>query len=670
MKKLISAFAILLGCALAAWAEPPAPITTLRAFRTLTNAEAGRGLPVAFEATVTYYKRDDRILFLQDGSAGTYVWQEAGIPAAMAPGDRVLVRGRTEANFRPNVISDSVTVLRHGELPKPVPATFDQLIHNQFDSILVTARGVVRSADKANTRPRNDTADLRVLAEGGYIWVTADHYAAEMRQDLLDAEVEVTGVAAGEFDGKIQSHGVHLHVSSPADIKILSRADASPWSLPVTPMNEVMSGYHITDRTRRYRVHGTITYYQPGSAVVLQDGAKSLWISTRTLDPLQVGDVVDATGFPEAHNGFLALTRGEVLDSHIRSPIAALPASRKELSTSKHVIDLVSIEGEVLSAARGAAQDQYGLIANGELFSAIYRHPPGSEPLPPMKRIPIGARVRVSGICITEDSNPFQDQAPFDILMRSYDDIEVVGNPSPVNTRNLMILVGLLLAVVLAVSARGWSIERRVRRQMAALARLEQGRSRILEDINGARPLPEIVQEIAALASGKLDGAPCWCQLAEGPCVGQCPEETKHLRIVREQIPARSGPPLGAVFAAFDPLAKPRAGETEALAMAAGLATLAIETRGLYSELRHRSEFDLLTGIHNRFSFDKHLESLIQESRHQGRSFGLIYIDLDEFKQVNDVCGHQVGDIYLQQAALRMKQQVRPHDLLARLGGD
>jgi diguanylate cyclase (GGDEF)-like protein len=48
----------------------------------------------------------------------------------------------------------------------------------------------------------------------------------------------------------------------------------------------------------------------------------------------------------------------------------------------------------------------------------------------------------------------------------------------------------------------------------------------------------------------------------------------------------------------------------------------------------------------------------------------LIYIDLDDFKQVNDLCGHQVGDLYLQEVALRMKRQLRSHDMLARLGGD
>jgi diguanylate cyclase (GGDEF)-like protein len=50
--------------------------------------------------------------------------------------------------------------------------------------------------------------------------------------------------------------------------------------------------------------------------------------------------------------------------------------------------------------------------------------------------------------------------------------------------------------------------------------------------------------------------------------------------------------------------------------------------------------------------------------------FGMIYIDLNEFKLVNDRYGHQAGDIYLQQVARRMKRQLRPGDTLARLGGD
>jgi hypothetical protein len=92
-------------------------------------------------------------------------------------------------------------------------------------------------------------------------------------------------------------------------------------------------------------------------------------------------------------------------------------------------------------------------------------------------------------------------------------------------------------------------------------------RSRILEDINGSLPLAEIIEHITELVSFKLHGAPCWCQIADGALLGNCPPKLTDLRIVRQEIPSRSGPPLGELFAAFDPLTKPTAAESETLSL-------------------------------------------------------------------------------------------------------
>jgi diguanylate cyclase (GGDEF)-like protein len=462
-----------------------------------------------------------------------------------------------------------------------------------------------------------------------------------------------------------------------ADVKVLKPAGTSPWTLPVTPMDTILAEYRVRDLTTRVRVHGTITYYQPGVAVVLQDGSKSIWIDTETSDPLQIGDIADANGRPDVHSGFLNLVRGEIQDSHLQAPIEPRPGTWEDLSTSDnvqfgHIYDLVSIEGKVVTEAREAEQDEYVLDTNGHLFTAIYHHSDKASliPLPPMKQVPLGSMVRVSGVCVELSSNQRNGPVPFNILLRSFDDITVVARPSLLTVRNLILLVGVLLAVVFAVGARGWAIERRVRRQTASLALIEQRRSRILEDINGSRPLAEIVEEITELVSFKLRGAPCWCQIADGAQLGNRPRNLTGLRIVRNEIPAHTGPALGDLSAGFDALDKPRNNESETLSMAVALTALAIETRRLYSDLRHRSEFDLLTDIHNRFSLDKYLDRQIDETRQNAGIFGLIYIDLDKFKQVNDVYGHLVGDQYLQEVALRMKRQLRGVDMLARLGGD
>jgi diguanylate cyclase (GGDEF)-like protein len=142
------------------------------------------------------------------------------------------------------------------------------------------------------------------------------------------------------------------------------------------------------------------------------------------------------------------------------------------------------------------------------------------------------------------------------------------------------------------------------------------------------------------------------------------------LRVEKHEISAHPGPPLGTVSVAFDQLAKPLPREAEALTMAASLAALAIETRRLYSDLLRRSEYDLLTDVHNRFSLEKHLDAQIARAREDATVFGLIYIDLDRFKQINDRYGHRIGDLYLQQASRRIKGQLRSMDTLGRIGGD
>jgi diguanylate cyclase (GGDEF)-like protein len=672
MKRLISIFVMILGCVSITCAAAPAPLTTLRAIHSLTNEQARQTLPVAFEATVTYYRGYSHFLTIQDGDMAIFVRTTKIFK--LLPGDQVLVRGTTRAGFRPDVLSSDITVLYHGAVPEPVPATYEEMVRVQRDNVLVTVHGIVHSAD-LTLLANADVCSARVLLvmDGGAIELHVDTDDENALKGLLDAEVEVTGTVEGKFDGKWQLTGVGLDVSSLANIKILHRTGASPWSLPVTPMNEILSGYHVKNLSQRMLVHGIITYYQPGSAVVLQNGAGSLWITTRSSAPLRVGDQADATGFPGVLNGFLILTQGEIRDNLIPSPITPLPATWQDLVRSAHFFDLVSFQGEVVMKVRESTQDQYVLSSDGRMFSAIYRHPEiaGSQ-TPPMKNIPIGSRVNVTGICffILENSKPSDHEAPFNILMRTPDDITVVAGPSWLNVRNLILLVGFLLAMVVVVGARGWYIERKVRHQTAALAYIERRRSRILEDINGSLPLAEIVEQITELVSFKLHGAPCWCQIAEGARLGNCPSKLSALRIVQHEIPARSGPPLGMIFAGFDPLTKSCADECEVLSMAAGLATLAIETRRLYSDLLHRSEFDQLTDIHNRFSLDKHLDVLIEEARLKAGIFGLIYIDLDEFKLVNDLYGHQVGDLYLQEVALRMKHQLRSHDMLARLGGD
>ena len=648
---------------------PADPITTLAVLHRLDNAQASRALPVAFEGVVTYYRPGNEDLFVQDGADSIYVDARPNLPIHF--GDRVRVTGHTHDSFRPEILADSVEFLHRDQIPVPVPATFRQMIQGDLDTRWVVTRGVVVSANLIMDSG-SEKLYLQVRMDSGTVDAEAPYDGSIRPADLLDSDVEMTGAVAGRFDYKVQLTGILLQIPTTRDIHILRPAAARPSLLPVTPMDQVITGYDVRERSARVHIQGTVTYYQPGSALVLEDGSKSLWVMTQYEQPLAIGEQVDVTGFPTVRNGSLALTRGEVEDRGSNTPIAPALLTSSDLNEGMHAFDLITVEGRLLMAVRDSGQDQYVLVSDGHLYSAVLRHhEAGLEPqTAPFKQVAIGSRVRMTGICVVENGDRYLGSVAFEVLLRNPGDIVVVRNPSPLSVDNLIVVVVFLLLVILAVAARQWFLERGVRRQTTELAYVEKRRRLILEDINASRPLPEILDQITELVSYGLRGAPCWCDLADGSRFGNRPADFNGLRTVEFPIHKPGGPDLGVLGVAFHRLAKNVANEEVTLSIAAALVILALETPRRYSDLVHRSEFDLLTEIRNRFSFEKQLNRLLEECQRTGRIFGLIYLDFDGFKQLNDRYGHQVGDAYLQAAVARMKNQIRPADMLARIGGD
>lgn len=79
---------------------------------------------------------------------------------------------------------------------------------------------------------------------------------------------------------------------------------------------------------------------------------------------------------------------------------------------------------------------------------------------------------------------------------------------------------------------------------------------------------------------------------------------------------------------------------------------------------------DVLTGLPNRLFFDLRLEHAISRAERHGRPFALLYLDLDDFKPVNDVYGHKAGDRVLVETGRRIRRHLRRVDTVARIGGD
>ncbi|MFL6619430.1 MAG: diguanylate cyclase, partial [Povalibacter sp.] len=94
------------------------------------------------------------------------------------------------------------------------------------------------------------------------------------------------------------------------------------------------------------------------------------------------------------------------------------------------------------------------------------------------------------------------------------------------------------------------------------------------------------------------------------------------------------------------------------------------ESRELNRKLSYHASHDILTGLVNRREFESRLERALKSARARESSYALCHIDLDQFKIINDNCGHSAGDALLGQVGALLKSKIRWRDTVARLGGD
>jgi diguanylate cyclase (GGDEF)-like protein/PAS domain S-box-containing protein len=127
---------------------------------------------------------------------------------------------------------------------------------------------------------------------------------------------------------------------------------------------------------------------------------------------------------------------------------------------------------------------------------------------------------------------------------------------------------------------------------------------------------------------------------------------------------------LGTVALYYEKISAPSQADLELLETLSKLAAVALEQQLLSDRLIHQAHHDALTGLPNRLLLADRLEhSLAWGDRFEQR-IGVLYIDLDRFKHVNDSLGHHIGDQLLQQVAVRLRACIRMSDTLARMGGD
>ncbi len=128
--------------------------------------------------------------------------------------------------------------------------------------------------------------------------------------------------------------------------------------------------------------------------------------------------------------------------------------------------------------------------------------------------------------------------------------------------------------------------------------------------------------------------------------------------------------PAGVLVAYYDAPRYVTETDRAVLESAARLAAIALQRHGADERLSHMAHHDKLTGLPNRALLQEKLDEGIRHARQHGSSMAVMFLDLDNFKIVNDSFGHAAGDLMLVGFAERLRALVRPGDIIGRFGGD
>lgn len=659
------------------------PITRISDVRALSTERAAKALPVRLDAVVTFYQAAENMLYVQDDTGALYV---RGLrPFNIHAGSRVIVIGVTAPSYRNVVWSSDVQAIGEAPLPTPRPASFSDLINGTIDCEYVSVKGLVRSST-VERQSGTPFLLLDLLVDGGPVSLHVLNFGSFDPDSLLDSEISFSAASGKIFDGKFGVVGVKLYMEDVSGIHVLSQSRVKPQDLPLSPFSGVYQKYVANNQGLRLRVRGAVTLYDPGELLVLDHDGQSLLVHTHQDEPVAIGQVVDVSGFADYNDYSPSLSNARFTATAESAHVTPQPITYAQAMTGQHSLNLVSLTGTLIAVVNEEQQETVILESGGHLFSAEYLSPQH------LNSLELGSTLRVTGVCLVESYGPYHSPRSFTIRLPSPDAVTVLALPSWMTVKRLAVIAGLLLSVVIASLLWAEMLRRRVASQTevmrlsseedAAWERrtvyLEKERSKVLEAINSSQPLAAVLELIASFIDKQIWGVTCSFRLTAPPAATEdsaslqlsAAADTPEAHVNRRSIQLQDGTTAAQMLLLTDGKWRSSAHIEEVLDIGCRLAALAIENRLLHEQLVRRSEYDQLTDVPNRFLIEGRLEHALEEARASGAHLAVIYVDLDEFKQVNDLYGHRVGDLYLQQTAQRLSAQLRDRDLIARIGGD
>ena len=409
------------------------------------------------------------LLFIQDDSGGALVrvlpelFQFKPLEAGQfieAEGTIKLTRGAPPFGL------GSATVLGLGRMPAPLPYP-DRSFSDDAEGQWVEAEGIVRAVA--------DDGALLMEKDGGVkVWLKGASTNALAR--YVDALVQVRGV----YSKRVQAHPMML-VPSLDYIQVKEIPPENPFVIPSFPINQVGAQDVNPQTLHRLKVAGVVTY-RDQNLLFVQDDTGSASVLTAAANAVEVGDRVEAIGFPEKVSGSMTLTEAQVRKIGTGKSPKPSVLSLADVTDERFNGLVVRLEAIVLEQKIREGQQLLELQAGQLVFQAVLPTSAGR-----LRSFPIGSRVQITGINRVQFANHVNARtsqqensmpATLDVLLRHPSDVVLLQRPPWWNWKYTAGL-GVVCVVVFAISFI-WirtlrrRVEQRTQELKAAMARLQK----------------------------------------------------------------------------------------------------------------------------------------------------------------------------------------------------
>jgi signal transduction histidine kinase len=284
---------------------------------------------------------------LQDHTGGIWVDCCSKSKNPFVVGDVVTVVGTVGPGaYSPEIEKTTVNLDGHGPLPHPRNVSFVQLSSGQEDAQYVAIEGIIRTItlrnDALNAAP-TEGALLTVDMPEGRVDVALPTECYKPASGLIGAKVRITATALARKNDDTQATGVLLVAPDISYLTVLRAGPVDLFSARMVPIGALLRYRSNTDYFHRIRLQGTLTYYERGRRLILQDGSRAIEVIPADSQSLQIGDRIETVGFPTPDAAGPVLRDAVTRRLAQGPPLEPVPITLQEALASRYRSCLISL---------------------------------------------------------------------------------------------------------------------------------------------------------------------------------------------------------------------------------------------------------------------------------------------------------------------------------------